>query len=81
MGSEIHIHTMFDVAPIAIEGAPVNEESSPGAAQTKVIARIEGYHVVRMGDRITLGIKTAHRPLLRCRRPRGRRRLRVKRAR
>ncbi len=60
MGSEVHVHATVDVPPVALDGQPVNEDADANASTTKIIARVEGFHIVRMGQIVRLAIKTAH---------------------
>ena len=60
MGAEVHIHANVDVPIVAIEGTPVDEDAEPGASTTKIIARVEGFHTVRMGEPVRLAVRTAH---------------------
>ncbi|HUF99128.1 MAG TPA: sn-glycerol-3-phosphate ABC transporter ATP-binding protein UgpC [Ilumatobacter sp.] len=59
MGAEVHLHATLDVPPVEVEGAQNDDEAddiTQGA--TKVIARVEGVHVVDTGDQVTLAVKT-----------------------
>jgi multiple sugar transport system ATP-binding protein len=57
MGAEVHVHTTFDIPPVSIDGelAEPDEALVPG---TPIIARIDGVHVVAMGEHIRLALKT-----------------------
>jgi len=61
MGAEVHIHATVDVPPVLVEGAPAAEEHEAGVASpgTRIIARVEGHHVVKMGDRVPLRVNMA----------------------
>jgi multiple sugar transport system ATP-binding protein len=58
MGAEVHISV--DVPPVEVEGAPTSgEDVDPLDAEvTRVIARVEGIHVVDNDSEVRLGIKT-----------------------
>jgi multiple sugar transport system ATP-binding protein len=61
MGAEVHLHTSFAVAPPPIDGAMIDPDADPDAFapdETKIIARVDGVHVVANGDRVRLAVKT-----------------------
>jgi multiple sugar transport system ATP-binding protein len=60
MGAEVHIHTVVDVPPPAVDGAPISSEDGEEAmvAGTKIIARVDGIHTIAMGQQVQLAVKT-----------------------
>jgi multiple sugar transport system ATP-binding protein len=61
MGAEVHVHAELDVAPPPIDGAMVDPDSVDDGApadKTLLIARIDGVHIVTMGQRVRLAVKT-----------------------
>ena len=60
MGAEVHVHATLDVPPVQLEGTPVAAEDGEeiSTSTTKVIARVEGVHVVETGAQISLAVKT-----------------------
>jgi multiple sugar transport system ATP-binding protein len=60
MGAEVHLHATVPVAPVQLEGTPVAAEDGEDVAvdATKLIARVEGIHVVDAGQDVTLAVKT-----------------------
>ncbi len=61
MGAEVHVHAELDVVPPPIDGAMVDPDSVDDGApadKTPVIARIDGVHVVTMGQRVRLAVKS-----------------------
>ena len=58
MGAEVHVHAEFDVPPVSIDGAMVDPDGDSQADVTRIIARIDGIHIVAMGQRIRLALKT-----------------------
>ena len=58
MGAEVHIHTRFDVPPVSIDGEILDSDEDAQVDGTPIIARIDGVHVVAMGQRVQLALKT-----------------------
>jgi multiple sugar transport system ATP-binding protein len=58
MGAEVHVHTRFDVAPVSIDGESLDPDEEAPIDGTPIIARIDGVHVVAMGEHIRLALKT-----------------------
>jgi multiple sugar transport system ATP-binding protein len=60
MGAEVHIHSSVDVRPVEVEGAPTSgEDIDPLDSEiTRIIARVEGIHVVENERPVRLGVKT-----------------------
>jgi multiple sugar transport system ATP-binding protein len=58
MGAEVHVHTRFDIAPVSIDGQTLDPDEETPADGTPIIARIDGVHIVAMGERIRLALKT-----------------------
>ena len=61
MGAEVHVHAELDVAPPPIDGAmvdPDNVDDAAPADKTLIIARVDGVHIVAMGQRVRLAVKT-----------------------
>jgi multiple sugar transport system ATP-binding protein len=58
MGAEVHVHATLDVPPVSIDGEMVDADDDAFADGTRIIARIDGIHVVAMGERIRLALKT-----------------------
>jgi multiple sugar transport system ATP-binding protein len=58
MGAEVHVHTRFDVAPVSIDGESLDPDEDAPVDGTPIIARIDGVHVVAMGEHIRLALKT-----------------------
>ncbi len=61
MGAEVHVHAELDVAPPPIDGAmvdPDNVDDGAPADKTLIIARVDGVHIVAMGQRVRLAVKT-----------------------
>ena len=58
MGAEVHIHTRFDVPPVSIDGEILDSDGDAPVDGTPIIARIDGVHVVAMGQRVQLALKT-----------------------
>jgi multiple sugar transport system ATP-binding protein len=58
MGAEVHVHARFDVAPVSIDGERLDPEEDTMVDGTPIIARIDGVHVVAMGEHIRLALKT-----------------------
>jgi multiple sugar transport system ATP-binding protein len=61
MGAEVHVHAELDVAPPPVDGAMVDPDADPelaNAEKTLIIARVDGVHVVSMGQQVRLAVKT-----------------------
>ncbi len=60
MGAEVHVHAELDVIPPPIDGAMVDPDAEVDAPvdKTLIIARVDGVHVVSMGQRVRLAVKT-----------------------
>ncbi len=60
MGAEVHVHTRFDIPPVSIDGDMADADPDADAPEhgTPIIARIDGVHVVAMGEHIRLALKT-----------------------
>jgi multiple sugar transport system ATP-binding protein len=58
MGAEVHVHTRFDIPPVSIDSQVVDPDEEAPADGTPIIARIDGVHVVAMGEHIRLALKT-----------------------
>ena len=60
MGAEVHVHTRFDIPPVSIDGDMADPDPDADAPElgTPIIARIDGVHVVAMGEHIRLALKT-----------------------
>ena len=60
MGAEVHVHATLAVPPVEVEGSPVAAEDGEeiSMSTTKLIARVEGVHVVETGETIRLAVKT-----------------------
>jgi multiple sugar transport system ATP-binding protein len=58
MGAEVHVHATLDVPPVSIDGEMIDADDDAPADGTRIIARIDGIHVVAMGERIRLALKT-----------------------
>jgi multiple sugar transport system ATP-binding protein len=58
MGAEVHVHATLDVPPVSIDGEMVDSDDDSFADGTRIIARIDGIHVVAMGEKIRLALKT-----------------------
>jgi len=58
MGAEVHVHTRFDVPPVSIDGESLDPDEDAPVDGTPIIARIDGVHVVAMGEHIRLALKT-----------------------
>jgi multiple sugar transport system ATP-binding protein len=59
MGAEVHIHTSFAVPPVSIDGILLDpDDDSASVAETRIIARVDGVHVVSMGEPVRLAVKT-----------------------
>ena len=61
MGAEVHVHAELDVPPPPIDGAMVDPDADPDSSpvdRTAIIARVDGVHIVAMGQRVTLAVKT-----------------------
>jgi multiple sugar transport system ATP-binding protein len=58
MGAEVHVHSTIDVAPVSIDGEMIDPDDDSPTDGTRIIARIDGIHVVAMGERIRLALKT-----------------------
>ncbi len=58
MGAEVHIHTRFDVPPVSIDGESLDPDEEAPVDGTPIIARIDGVHIVAMGEHIRLALKT-----------------------
>jgi multiple sugar transport system ATP-binding protein len=58
MGAEVHVHTRFDVAPVSIDGGSLDPDEDAPVDGTPIIARIDGVHIVAMGEHIRLALKT-----------------------
>ena len=58
MGAEVHVHTRFDIPPVSIDGEMVDPDDDAPELGTPIIARIDGVHVVAMGEHIQLALKT-----------------------
>jgi multiple sugar transport system ATP-binding protein len=59
MGAEVHVHAVIDAAPPQVDGAPLaSEDDDEQRGVTKIIARIDGIHQVKMGDSVQLAVKT-----------------------
>ncbi len=63
MGAEVHIHFGVDAEQITVEDAAAGPsddeiEALPGSARAKMIARVDGIHVVTRGQSVALAVKT-----------------------
>ncbi|HUV19495.1 MAG TPA: sn-glycerol-3-phosphate ABC transporter ATP-binding protein UgpC [Ilumatobacteraceae bacterium] len=58
MGAEVHVHTRFDVPPVSIDGESLDPDEDAPVDGTPIIARIDGVHIVAMGEHIRLALKT-----------------------
>ena len=58
MGAEVHVHTRFDIPPVSIDGEMVDPDDDAVLDGTPIIARIDGIHIVAMGEHIRLALKT-----------------------
>ncbi len=58
MGAEVHVHTRFDIAPVSVDSALVDPDDDAPLDGTPIIARIDGVHVVAMGEHVRLALKT-----------------------
>jgi multiple sugar transport system ATP-binding protein len=61
MGAEVHVHAELEVAPPPVDGAMVDPDADPelaNAERTLIIARVDGVHIVSMGERVRLAVKT-----------------------
>ena len=58
MGAEVHVHTRFDIPPVSIDGDMADPDADAPELGTPIIARIDGVHVVAMGEHIRLALKT-----------------------
>ena len=60
MGAEVHVHATVAVPPVELEGAPIaaDEGDEISTSSTKLVARVEGVHVVETGESIRLAVKT-----------------------
>ena len=61
MGAEVHVHAELDVMPPPIDGAMVDPDAETEGApldKTLIIARVDGVHLVAMGQRVRLSVKT-----------------------
>ncbi|HSM66036.1 MAG TPA: ATP-binding cassette domain-containing protein, partial [Ilumatobacteraceae bacterium] len=61
MGAEVHVHAELDVMPPPIDGAMVDPDAENEGApidKTLIIARVDGVHLVAMGQRVRLAVKT-----------------------
>ena len=60
MGAEVHVHATLDVRPVELEGTPIAAERRRRDRHrpTKIIARVEGVHVIDAGGVVTLAVKT-----------------------
>ncbi len=58
MGAEVHVHSTIDVAPVSIDGEMIDPDAEGSIDRTRIIARIDGIHVVAMGEQIRLALKT-----------------------
>jgi multiple sugar transport system ATP-binding protein len=58
MGAEVHVHTRFDIPPVSIDSQVVDPDDDAPELGTPIIARIDGVHVVAMGEHIRLALKT-----------------------
>jgi hypothetical protein len=57
----VHVHAELDVAPPPVDGAMVDPDADPelaNAEKTLIIARVDGVHVVSMGQQVRLAVKT-----------------------
>ena len=55
---ELHIHTTFDVPPVSIDGEMIDPDEDALLDGTRIRPRIDGIHVVAMGQRVRLALKT-----------------------
>ncbi len=61
MGAEVHVHAELDVLPPPIDGAMVDPDAVADGLpvdKTPLIARVDGVHIVAMGARVRLAVKT-----------------------
>ena len=59
MGAEVHVHAVLDVPPPSIDGTLVDpDDEGTGNTQTKIIARVDGVHVVAVGEPVRLAVKS-----------------------
>ncbi len=58
MGAEVHVHTRFDIPPVSIDSQMLDPDEDAPADGTPIIARIDGVHIVAMGEHIRLALKT-----------------------
>jgi multiple sugar transport system ATP-binding protein len=58
MGAEVHVHTRFDIPPVSIDSQVLDPDDDAPELGTPIIARIDGVHVVAMGEHIRLALKT-----------------------
>jgi len=63
MGAEVHVHFGVDAEQITVEDAKAGAsdddlEALPGSSLAKMIARVDGMHVVTPGRSVTLAVKT-----------------------
>ncbi len=61
MGADVHIHAELDVVPPPIDGAMVDPDADVEGLpvdKTPIIARVDGVHLVAMGQHVRLAVKT-----------------------
>jgi multiple sugar transport system ATP-binding protein len=61
MGAEVHVHAELDVMPPPIDGAMIDPDAENEGApldKTLIIARVDGVHLVSMGQQVRLAVKT-----------------------
>ena len=58
MGAEVHVHTRFDIPPVSIDSQTIDPDEETLEDGTPIIARIDGVHVVAMGEHVRLALKT-----------------------
>ena len=58
MGAEVHVHSTLDVHVVELDGTPITEGAEIEPGTTRIIARVDGIHIVGNGDSVKLGVKT-----------------------
>jgi multiple sugar transport system ATP-binding protein len=58
MGAEVHVHTRFDIPAVSIDSQVIDPDEETLEDGTPIIARIDGVHVVAMGEHVRLALKT-----------------------
>ena len=58
MGAEVHVHSTLDLPVVELDGEPVTEGAEIEPGTTRIIARVDGVHMVHNDETVRLGVKT-----------------------